>query len=90
MIKAFALFSVKFPDFKLKIAGNIGHNKPFYRKSGYTKLLINMIKQYDLSDKVVFTGAIFTSTLLVPALILSKPVIWGLNSTIMFLILLTL
>lgn len=63
LIKAFALFSVKFPDFKLKIAGNIGHNKPFYRKSGYTKLLINMIKQYDLSDKVVFTGAIDTSTL---------------------------
>ena len=37
---------------------------------------------------VVFTGIIFTSTL-VPVLILSKPVIWALNSTIMFLILLT-
>ena len=57
-IKAISLLKKYYPNLKLKIAGNFGIEKPFYRKPGYTKYLLHLIRQLELEKNVVFLGAI--------------------------------
>ena len=58
IIKALPTIIKKHPEAKLKIIGNFGHNAPVWRRSGYTKFIQGMIRNYGLDDRVIFTGSL--------------------------------
>ena len=63
-IKAIALLKKDFPKVQLKIAGNFGINKPFYRKPGYTKYLQRLINKLGVSNNVSFLGSLNASQII--------------------------
>ena len=60
-LKAVALLRKEYPKVQLRIAGNFGIDKPFYRKPGYTKYLQSLIKDLQLENNVVFLGSLNAS-----------------------------
>lgn len=55
-IKAFSLVARCYSNAKLLIAGDLGINKPVYKKPGYVKFLESLIVELNLSDKITFLG----------------------------------
>lgn len=57
-IKAIAVLKQYYPKIELRVAGNFGIEKPFYRKPGYTKYLLNMMNKLGVENNVVFLGSL--------------------------------
>jgi glycosyltransferase involved in cell wall biosynthesis len=57
-IRAVAILKKYYPKVQLRIAGNFGIGREFYRISGYTKFLIRLIKSLGLESNVVFLGSL--------------------------------
>lgn len=57
-IKGVAILKKKYPNISFRIAGNFEINRPNYKKNGYTKYLLSLIRKYGLSDNVKFLGAL--------------------------------
>lgn len=56
LIDALNILVKKFPDIKLYVSGdNIFDKKSFWER-GYTRFIRKKIEQYDLKDRIVFTG----------------------------------
>ena len=58
LLKAISVLKKKYPEIQLYIAGNCQVDVPFYRKSGYAKMLTKYIKDYDLKNNIVFLGSL--------------------------------
>lgn len=58
------LLKVKYPNIKLKIAGDWRIDKPFYRKSGYLKWFVSKAKRLGVFDSLEFLGPLNASELL--------------------------
>ena len=56
MLKALAIVKKFYPDVKLYIAGDDITKKPWYRLSGYGKIIKKMIRSFSLDNQVFFTG----------------------------------
>ena len=56
VLKAMPLILERYPDIKLYTTGQDVRKLPFYRITAYQRYLRKLICQYDLDDKVVFTG----------------------------------
>ena len=56
LLEAVSIIKKTFPNVKLYIAGNNIIDKPWYRISGYAKILKKMIKKLDIEGQVYFTG----------------------------------
>ncbi len=63
-IKAVALLKRDYPNVQLRIAGNFGIDKPFFRKPGYTKYLQGLIKDLRLENNVLFLGSLNASQII--------------------------
>ena len=63
-IKAVALLKKDYPKVELRIAGNFGIDKPFYRKPGYTKFLQKLISDLQLDDNIIFLGSLNASQII--------------------------
>ena len=57
VVRALSIVRDSYPNTILKVIGNMGHDAPVWRKSGYTKFLQELISEKNLSDNVIFTGA---------------------------------
>lgn len=57
-IWAVGVLKKDFSNVQLRIAGNFGIDKPFYRKPGYTKYLQSLIRKKDVEENVVFLGSL--------------------------------
>ena len=55
-VKGVAILKKKYPNIQFRIAGNFEVNRPNYKKNGYTKYLLSLIKKYGLLDNVIFLG----------------------------------
>lgn len=55
-IKAISILKRDYPRVQLKVAGNFGVDRPFYKKSGYTNYLLRLIKKLDLGNNIIFLG----------------------------------
>lgn len=64
-IKAIALIKKDFPKVQLRIAGNFGIDKPFYRIPGYTKYLQRLIRDLQVENNIVFLGSLNASQIIV-------------------------
>ena len=56
LLKAMPLIQIYYPDVKLYVAGENIIEKPWYRLSGYGKIIKKIIAKYKLENKVIFTG----------------------------------
>lgn len=57
-IRAVGMLKKDFPNVQLRIAGNFGIDKPFYRKPGYTKYLQTLIRKENVEENIVFLGSL--------------------------------
>lgn len=57
-VKAISLLKQYYPNIQLRIAGNFGVDSAFYRRPGYTKYLIKLIKRLNVEQNVVFLGSL--------------------------------
>ena len=55
-IRALSIVKEKYPNVKLIVAGHNILKTPFYKKNGYSKYIEKMIKKFNLSDNIEFTG----------------------------------
>lgn len=55
-IKALPLIKKRFPRIELRVIGYFGDKNPSYRKPGYTKYILSLIKKNNLSENVKFVG----------------------------------
>lgn len=62
-IKAVAMLKRKYPGIQFRVAGNFEINRPFYKKNGYTKYLLKLIKSKGLENNVLFLGSLDASAL---------------------------
>lgn len=62
-IKALAILKRQYPKIQLRVAGNFEVNRPFYKRNGYTKYLLKLIKSNNLEANVVFLGSLDASAL---------------------------
>lgn len=58
------LLKEKYPNMKLKIAGEWKIDKPFYRKSGYLKWFVSKAKRLGVLDSLEFLGPLNASELI--------------------------
>lgn len=58
LLKAVRTLKIKYPNVVLKIAGLNLHNKQHWRLSGYERLLLNIISEYNLQNNIEFLGRI--------------------------------
>lgn len=56
VIKALPIIIKRYKDTKVYVAGNNYFSKPFWLLNGYGKFIKNMIEEYDLKNKIIFTG----------------------------------
>lgn len=56
ILKAMPHILRQYPDTILRVAGDNILDKIWYKRTGYSKYIENLIKKYDLTDKVVFLG----------------------------------
>jgi glycosyltransferase involved in cell wall biosynthesis len=58
LIKALSTLKNKYPDCLLRIAGINLYDKPFWRLSGYERMLLHLIDKYDVRKNIEFLGKI--------------------------------
>ena len=56
MLKAMSIVRKFYPDTKLYIAGDDISNKPWYKLSGYGKIIMSLLDKLSLKEHVFFTG----------------------------------
>jgi len=56
LIKSLAHLKNKYSDFVLNVAGIDIKSIPFYRKDGYLRFILSLIKKYNLVDNINFIG----------------------------------
>jgi glycosyltransferase involved in cell wall biosynthesis len=56
VIKALPLIIKRYPNAKVFVAGNDFFSKPFWRLNGYGKFIKDMIEEYNLKNRIIFTG----------------------------------
>ncbi len=56
VIKALPLIIKRYPDTKVYVAGNDFFSKPGWLLNGYGKFIKDLIKEYDVKDRIIFTG----------------------------------
>lgn len=55
-IRALSIVKKKYPNVKLIVAGHNILKIPFYKKNGYSNYIAKMIKKFNLTDNIEFTG----------------------------------
>lgn len=63
-IRAISLLKRDYPNIQFRIAGNFGINNAFYRKPGYTKYLVRLIKNLNVESNVIFLGPLTANEIL--------------------------
>ena len=58
MLEAFPIVLREFPKAKIIVASKNIFLKPFYLLNGYEKYILNLIKKYQLKDKINFIGTV--------------------------------
>ena len=65
LIKALSTLKNKYPDCLLRIAGINLYDKPFWRLSGYERMLLHLIDKYDVRKNIEFLGKLMNNKLLI-------------------------